>query len=377
MITIKTIVIFTTHAFSLINFRRKLIEELVIRSHKVHTIAPDFDAKTRAVLTELGVTTHDCYFDRNGTKIFADLKASFHLYRLLKSLKADCILSYFIKPVIYGTICGFFAGIHHRVAMIEGLGSVFSSSQKRLDVRKRVRLGLVAKMYKLALIFAARVIFLNQDDINEFSSRGILKSKNASLLGGIGVDLAEWVNTNPIQNPVTFILSARLLREKGVVDFVDAAKKIKSMYPETRFILLGGLDSNLSSLCQDEVAGWARSGVIEWPGHVEVKPWLAQASVFVLPSYYREGVPRSSQEALAMSLPIITTDSVGCKETVVNGLNGYLVPVKNVEAIVEKMTLFLKNPDLIVEMGKQSRIIAEQKFSEKDKIIAQLEFLKC
>lgn len=377
VITIKTIVIFTTNAFSLINFRGKLIEELVMRSHTVHTIAPDFDAKTRTVLTKLGATTHDCYFDRTGTKIFADLKASFHLYRLLKSLKADCILSYFIKPVIYGTICGFFAGIHHRVAMIEGLGSVFSPSQKKLDVRKRVRLGLVAKMYKLALIFAARVIFLNQDDINEFSSRGILKPKNAFLLGGIGVDLAEWTNTNPIQNPVTFLLSARLLREKGVVDFVDAAKKVKSMYPETRFILLGGLDSNPSSLCLDEVAGWVKSGVIEWPGHVEVKPWLAKASVFVLPSYYKEGVPRSSQEALAMSLPIITTDSVGCKETVVDGLNGYLVPVKNVEAIIEKMTLFLKNPDLIVEMGKQSRIIAEKKFSEKDKIIAQLQFLNC
>ena len=377
MITIKTIVIFTTDAFSLTNFRGKLIEELVMTSHKVHTIAPDFDAKTRAKLAELGATTHDCYFDRTGTKIFSDLKASFHLYRLLRSLKADCILSYFVKPVIYGTICGFFAGIQHRVAMIEGLGSVFSPSQKRFDVRKLVRLGLVTKMYKLALMLAARVIFLNQDDINEFSSRGILKPKNASLLGGIGVDLAEWVNTNPIQNPVTFILSARLLREKGIVDFVDAAKKVKSMYPETRFILLGGLDPNPSSLSLDEVAGWARSGVIEWPGHVEVKPWLAQASVFVLPSYYREGIPRSSQEALAMSLPIITTDSVGCKETVVNGVNGYLVPIKNVDAIVEKMTLFVKNPDLIVEMGKQSRIIAEQKFSEKDKIIAQLQFLKC
>ena len=377
MSNIKTIVIFTTDAFSLINFRGKLIKELVISSHKVHTIAPDFDAKTRAKLAELGATTHDCYFDRTGTKIFSDLKASFHLYRLLRSLKADCILSYFVKPVIYGTICGFFAGIKHRVAMIEGLGSVFSSSQKRFDFRKWVRLILVTKMYKLALLFAARVIFLNQDDINEFTSRGILKPKNASLLGGIGVDLEEWVNTKPIQNPVTFILSARLLREKGVVDFVDAAKKVNSMYPETRFILLGGLDPNPSSLSLEEVAGWASSGVIEWPGHVDVKPWLAQASVFVLPSYYREGIPRSSQEALAMSLPIITTASVGCKETVVNGVNGYLVPIKNVDAIVEKMILFVKNPDLIVEMGKQSRILAEQKFSEKDKIIAQLQFLKC
>ena len=194
MSNIKTIVIFTTDAFSLINFRGKLIKELVISSHKVHTIAPDFDTKTRAKLAELGATTHDCYFDRTGTKIFSDLKASFHLYRLLRSLKADCILSYFVKPVIYGTLCGFFAGIKHRVAMIEGLGSVFSSSKKRFDFRKWVRLSLVTKMYKLALILAARVIFLNQDDINEFSNRGILKPKNASLLGGIGVDLEEWVN---------------------------------------------------------------------------------------------------------------------------------------------------------------------------------------
>ena len=224
MITIKTIVIFTTDAFSLINFRGKLIKELVSRSHIVHTIAPDFDSKTRAELARLGAITHDCHFDRTGTKAWGDLKASYHLYRVLNSLNADCILSYFVKPVIYGTFCAHLAGIHHRVAMIEGLGSVFSPDAKRFEVSKSLRRRLVGLMYKVSLKLASAVIFLNQEDIDEFSQRDILNPRKAFLLGGIGVDLIEWRNPRPKTNPVTFILSARLLREKGIVEFVAAAK---------------------------------------------------------------------------------------------------------------------------------------------------------
>ena len=154
-------------------------------------------------------------------------------------------------------------------------------------------------------------------------------------------------------------------------------QKVKALHPETRFILLGGLDPNPSSLSLNEVSDWTESGTIEWPGHVAVKPWLAESSVFVLPSYYREGIPRSSQEALAMSLPIITTDSVGCRETVVDGVNGYLVPVKNVQALVDKMLLFVEDPNLIISMGINSRKIAEERFSEEDKIRSQLQIMNC
>ncbi|MDC0042594.1 hypothetical protein OAJ10_02435 [Paracoccaceae bacterium] len=188
-VSIKTVVIFTTDAFSLINFRGNLIKELVKKRHVVHTVAPNFNPKNQKILEELGVITHDCYFERTGTNIISDLKASVHLYYLLKSLNPDCMLSYSIKPVIYGTICGFFAGVNHRVAMIEGLGSLFSSHFYEITFRHWLRRFLVSKMYKFSLYFSKENIFLNQDDIDEFDNRGILNKSRASLLGGIGVDL--------------------------------------------------------------------------------------------------------------------------------------------------------------------------------------------
>ncbi|MDC0547293.1 glycosyltransferase family 4 protein [Gammaproteobacteria bacterium] len=377
MILIKTIVLFTTDAFALINFRGNLIRELVSKSYAVHVIAPNFDAESRKVLCGYGASTHDCHFERTGKNVLKDLKSCFHLLKLLKVLKPDCMLSFFIKPVIYGTACAFFAGVGHRVAMIEGLGSVFSDQGSASSIKSLTRRFIVSKMYKCSLMLANAVVFLNQDDIDEFNDRGILKKSRATLLGGIGVDLNVWVNNAPVESPVTFIMVARLLREKGVVDFADAARRVKYLYPDTRFIILGGLDLNPDSLTFQEVNSWVVEGIVEWPGHVSVMEWLAKSSVFVLPSYYREGVPRSSQEAAAMGLPIITTDSVGCRETVIDGVNGFLVPIKNFEALSDRMIEFIRNPRLISKMGKYSRQLAEQEFSEEKKIAILLNILKC
>lgn len=372
-----TVVIFTTDAFSLTNFRGKLIKELISRSHKVHAIAPDFDEDSRKKIRSLGAIPHDCHFQRTGLNIISDLKACIHLFKLLKVIKPDCLLSYFIKPVIYGTVCGFLAGINRRVAMIEGLGSVFVEGEGALSLGKKLRLFIVKKMYKFALRLASKVIFLNQDNISEFDRRRIFKREKAILLGGTGVDLEEWVNRGQHQKPITFTLAARLLREKGVETFVDAARKVKSLHPECRFVLLGRIDLNPSSITVKELKDWVDEKVVECPGHVSVIKWFSETSVFVLPSYYQEGIPRSSQEALAMSLPIITTDSVGCRETVIDGFNGYLIPIKDVDALVDKMLIFINNPQLIKEMGKKSRVIAERQYDENIKIIKQLEILDC
>ena len=372
-----TVVIFTTYAFSLTNFRGQLIKELIARSHKVHVIAPDFDEEELEIIRSWGAIPHDCLFQRTGLNIISDLKACIHLFKLLKVIKPDCLLSYFIKPVIYGTFCGFLVGTNRTVAMIEGLGSVFVEGDGALNLGKKLRLFTVKKMYKFALRLASKVIFLNQDDILEFDRSRIFKREKAILLGGIGVDLEKWVNKGPYPKTITFTLAARLLREKGVEVFVDAARKVKSLHPDCRFVLLGHVDLNPSSITVKELKDWVDEKVIEWPGHVSVIEWFSKTSVFVLPSYYREGIPRSSQEALAMSLPVITTDSVGCRETVIDGFNGYLIPIKNVDALVEKMLIFINNPQLIIEMGKRSRAIAESQYDEKIKIIKQLEILDC
>jgi glycosyltransferase involved in cell wall biosynthesis len=289
---------------------------------------------------------------------------------VLRRLRVDVSFAYFAKPVIYGTLAAWLARVPRRVAMIEGLGYVFTPADDRLPWRRRLLRGAVGRLYRAALAGAAQVIFLNSDDVDEFVSRGLVARQKAFRLGGIGVDLAEWALAPPVLSPVTFVLAARLLREKGIAEYAEAARRVKARHPEARFVLLGGLDPNPGGLTRAEVEAWVAQGVLEWPGHVDVKPWLAKASVYVLPSY-REGVSRSTQEAMAMGRPVITTDAPGCRETVVEGENGFLVPVRDIGALAERMSRFIERPELIEIMGRRSRQLAEERFDVR-RINAQL-----
>ena len=186
------------------------------------------------------------------------------------------------------------------------------------------------------------------------------------LLGGIGVLLDEWQPAPPVTQPVTFTLAARLLKEKGICEYAEAAKIIKRRYPRTRFILLGGLDTNPGALKREEVEKWVRDDILEWYGNVpDVRPYFAQTSVYVLPSYYREGVPRSTQEAMAMGRPVITTDAPGCRETVIDGVNGFLIPPRDPEALIKAMERFILRPELIIQMGNESRKLVEERFDAR------------
>ncbi|CAM5305687.1 glycosyltransferase [Alcaligenes phenolicus] len=245
--------------------------------------------------------------------------------------------------------------------MIEGVGFVFTDSAQPLGWRRRMLRFLVSLLYRSALQRADQVIFLNQDDRDEFVSRGLVLKERTMVLGGIGVNLEAWRVAPSVRQPVTFLLAARLLREKGVPEYVEAAKQVLAVHPDVRFLLLGGLDSNPGALSQSDVQAWVNDGVLEWPGHVDIKPWMTQASVFVLPSW-REGVPRSTQEAMAMGRPIITTDAPGCRETVIEGVNGYRVPIRDIQALKHAMLLFVENPGMIEPMGEASRRLAEERF---------------
>lgn len=357
----KKIAIISNYADSLINFRGPFIRALICRGIQVQALAPDYSEKQRSTVRDLGAEPIDYRLSRSGMNPAQDFLDTIQLIRLLRSLRPDATLGYFIKPVIYGTLAAWLAGVPRRFAMIEGLGFVFTDSGSDLSLKRKVLRFVVSKLYGIALSRAERAIFLNPDDINEFVRKGLVSTDKAYCLGGIGVDLEEWPIAPPVIRPVTFLLVARLLREKGVLDYVQAARIVKSTYPGSRFILLGDLDPNPGALSRDEAKSWVQEGLIEWPGHAPVQPWLEQASVFVLPSY-REGVPRSTQEALAMGRPVITTDTPGCRETVVPGKNGFLVPVRNPTALAAAMTRFIERPDLISKMGKNSRALAEERF---------------
>lgn len=355
----------------MLNFRGPLICDLVASGVVVYALAPDYDIKMRQKVTALGALPVDYHLTRTGMNPVRDCLDTVSLVALLRRLRPDVTLGYFIKPVIFGTLAAWLAGVPRRVAMIEGLGYVFSSAGDRPSLRRKLLRGLVGWLYQLALAQAHRVIFLNDDDINEFVGAGLVSESKVVKLGGIGVDLADWPLTPPVTQPVTFLLAARLLREKGIVEYAEAARLVKAIHPEVRFVLLGGLDPNPGALRQSEVQTWLAEGLLEWPGHVAVKPWLAQASVYVLPSYYREGVPRSTQEAMAMGRAVITTDAPGCRETVADRVNGFLVPVRDAAALANAMLRFVEAPLLIENMGRESRRLAEARF-DVHKINARL-----
>lgn len=359
--THRAVAIIGNQAFSLLNFRGALIEDLVARGHKVYALAPEIDQETASALMNLGAEPVSIALSRTGTNPLADVLSIFQLRKVLRGISPSITLSYAAKPAIYGSLAAWLAGVPARFAMIEGLGYVFGAGSE-LSFRQNILRRLVVGLFRVSLSKTQKVFFLNNEDVADFTALGVIQYEQAVNVGGIGVDLARWLPSTIVSSPVTFIFIARLLKEKGIVDFVEAARLVKGEEPSVRFVVVGGVDENPNSVTSRDVETWVSEGLIEWPGHVEVSAWLNQASVFVLPSYYREGVPRSTQEAMAMGRPVITTDSVGCRDTVENGRNGYLVPVRDPIALAAAMKRFIDTPELIVTMGKASREMAEARF---------------
>lgn len=356
------IALVTSIAYSVVNFRGPLIEALVQRGATVSAMAPDWDNEQRRHVRDLSAEAVDIPLDRAGIKPLRDLINSVKLWRILKRRKPDAVLNYFAKPVIFGTLAAWLAGVPRRVALIEGLGYVFIREDTDTLGRKLLRF-ITSWLYRIALTRAHCVVFLNHDDANEFEAMRIVDKRKVVVLGGIGVDLTKLLPSPPPTDPVTFLMMARLLKEKGVREYAAAAQLVKKNYPDTRFILLGNRDANPGSVTLEELQGWAADGRLEWPGHVDdVTDWVKAASIFVLPSFYREGVPRSSQEAAALGRAVITTDSIGCRETVIDGETGFLVPVRSAEALAEAMMRFIRDPALVGSMGTASRALAEERF---------------
>lgn len=345
-------------AFSMLNFRGPLIRDIVARGHEVFAFAPDFDETSRDAVRSLGAAPMDHGLRRTGMNPVRDAAGVVDLVGKLRSIRPDVALGYSIKPATYGVLAAWMAGVPRRFAMIEGLGHVF---MQHPSLKSRALLAGVSLLYRTALARAERTFFLNPDDRADFLHFGLVRPETADVIGGIGVDLAQWRAAPPVTEPITFLFVGRLLREKGIIELIQSIRAVKAAHPEVRFVLLGDVDSNPSSLSREEVLGWVAEGLVTWPGQVEVAPWIAQASVFVLPSY-REGVPRSTQEAMAMARPVITTDVPGCRETVVDGRNGFLVPVKDAGALANAMLRLVEKPELVELMGAESRRMAEERF---------------
>lgn len=352
-------------AKSLTGFRKPLILALLEQGLTVHVAAPELssNASVTSELNALGVITHDISMQRTGMNPIADVKAMFALRRLMKEIKPNYFMGYTIKPVIYGNLAAWLAGVPHRFALITGLGYAFVDDDQSFK-RKAVN-QIVVRLYAAALKRCQTIFFQNHDDEALFRRLGIFgKNSTSIVVNGSGVPVSEYAfEPAPQSEAPVFFLMARLIAAKGVRVYAEAAKQIKQTHPKARFIIAGSLDTNPDAISEQELNSWIENDIIDYRGRLsDVKPVLKECSVYVLPSYYREGVPRSILEALSVGRAVITTDSVGCRETVIDGVNGFLVPVKDAAALANAMLKFIEQPELIVTMGKRSREIAEQKY---------------
>ncbi|WP_460375769.1 glycosyltransferase family 4 protein [Thermus antranikianii] len=361
----KGVALIFPYAPAILLFRKALLLSLAEKGIRVEVLAPDWTPALRVEVEKMtGAKTLDYSLERTGLSPLADLQTLVTLTTAFVRLRPGMVITFQPKPNVYGILAAALARVPRRYAVVEGLGFAFTPGEESL--KKRLVRVILKGLYWLSFSLAHKVFFLNPDDLEEFVSGGLVSRKKAVLLGGIGVPLEDWPPAPPHLEPLTFTLIARLLREKGVREFAEAARRVKALHPETRFLLIGPLDNNPGAIGEEEVRAWVKEGILEWvPWTEDVRPYLRQTSVYVLPSYYREGVPRSTQEAMAMARPVITTDVPGCRETVVPGVNGFLVPPRDIQALVEAMERLILEPSLVEKMGKESRRLAEERFDSR------------
>lgn len=369
------LVIITNNITDVVKNRFLLIKELV--SHANLTIlSPNSNDTLVSPLVSMGVHFRSYYLNSTGVNPLHDLKTRCDLVAILREINPDVVLAYTIKAVIWGSISARKVGVKKIYSMIPGLGYAFlnSSSFHGGFVQK------VAKfLYKRALRGNQTVFFQNADDEFFFKKKKIITScKKTILLPGSGVDINHYPCTDIPQNTVRFLMVARLLHDKGVLEYIAAAKLIEKKYPKIECYLAGFFDQNPRAINQEIFNSMIAKSAIRFVGKLDdVRHLLSLSSVFVLPSY-REGVPRSTLEAMSMGRPVITTDAPGCRETVVEGVNGFLVPVKDVDALVVAMEKMIQHPDLIQKMGLESRRMVEERFDVRivnQKILSALELI--
>lgn len=367
------VVILSSYAPSLVEFRGHLIRRLVGEGHEVVAVAPEMNADVKDSLQSWGADWESVPMDRNGVNPTRDVQTLWHLHRLFDRLEPDVFLGYTIKPVVYGLLAAWIADVPARYALITGLGASFTNVA---GARQYLLQMLASLLYGLSLRTSQRVVFQNPDDAYLFCARRLVGGpEDIALVNGSGVDVEEF-RPAPLPKKPIFLMISRLLKNKGVAEYIAAAEQVRAYHEEASFRLVGWCDGGPDAPDEGELNSWLDSRAIEYLGRLDdVRPAIAESSVYVLPSY-REGTPRTVLEAMAMGRPIITTDVPGCRQTVESGVNGLLVPPRDPSALVDAMSHFVENRGSVEKMGRQSRRIAEERFDVRqvtDSMLAALE----
>ena len=355
------LVVVGSYAQSLVNFRWDLIVAAKKAGCDVYVMAPEKDVDIAKKFSEIDVHYVSYFLRRTGMNPIYDIFSLFSLLYHFMRIKPDFALFYTAKPVIYGLLASFLAGVKNRYALVTGLGYSFTD-----DSGTRGIVGKIVKLlYAFSLKWSGKTFFQNPDDESFFKVHKILNEHaNSFVVNGSGIDLSKFQKSAVAiaDKHIVFLMIARLLGDKGTREYVAAAKRIKHKYPFVDCQLVGWIDDNPDAIKQTELDEWIKEGYVNYLGKLsDVRPVIEQSSVYVLPSY-REGTPRTVLEAMAMGRPIITTDAPGCRETVVDGDNGFLIPVKSVDELVNAMEKFIVQPQLASIMGERSRQIAELKY---------------
>ncbi|MBP98449.1 glycosyltransferase family 1 protein [Candidatus Poribacteria bacterium] len=356
----KKVILCSNYSWTIYNFRLPLARALRRSGFEVHLLTQR-DRYLPIIKDEFDFI-HELFIDRSGINPLSDLRTLLCIFRIVMKIKPEYFLAFTIKPVIYGGIVCRKMNVNF-IANISGLGTVF--------IRESWITKIVQKMYKIALDRSYHVFFQNKDDCEKFLKNGLVQENTTSILPGSGVDLTEFspspirLNSEKATERFSFLLIARMLWDKGIGEYIVAAKQIKNQFSDIDFLLLGfvGVD-NPSAIRISQINEWERRGIIKYLGHTDdVRPHIQNADCVVLPSY-REGTPRSLLESASMGKPIITTNAVGCKEVVEDGRNGFLCRVKDASDLAEKMKQMYNLPaSSRSEMGEYGRKKMEEEFN--------------
>nr|WP_223280449.1 glycosyltransferase family 4 protein [Virgibacillus halodenitrificans] len=338
--------------------RHELIIEFVNLGYEIILVAPDSEDFQSKQFNGINVKYYQINLERTGLNPIRDFKAIKQLRQIILNEKPE--ISYAFggaKAAIYTSIAASKEKVTGNYCMINGLGSIFRGAGFKNKVIKNV----MTFLFKYSLSKSRGVLFQNQDDLSEFTNRGLVSTDKCLIVNGSGVNLNRF-NFSDVPSNDVFLFVGRLLKDKGIYEYINAAKIIKQKYPHTEFWIVGGYDSNPTAVKESEMSSWVECGLVKYFGRKEdVLPFYQDCSVYVLPSYH-EGTPRTCLEAMAVGRPTITTNAPGCKETVLNGKTGFLVPIKDSVALAEKMEHFISNPRDKVVMGENALAFVKEKY---------------
>lgn len=349
------ILIFGTVPNDLLNFRADLIKDIIKKEYEVIASSSPLDSSSIIHMNNLGIAFEPIFLKRHGLSLTGDIRTLINLLSIFKKQKPHLVLAHGIKLVIWGGIAARVSKVPF-FALITGLGFAFQGK----SLKRKLLTKLVSFLYRIALKNSKAVIFQNKDNRDLFIDNGIIPKSKTHLVNGSGVDIIKYSFTKLPETNINFLLVSRLLGEKGLREYAAAAKIVKEKFPYVTFDLVGAEDASLDAISLEEVNSW--SSYVNYNGSTNnVRQYIEKCHIYVLPSYH-EGLPRSSLEAMSMGRPVLTTNAVGCKETVDEGVNGFMVPIGSIKKLAERMIWFIENTEKIQSMGEESRSIVENKF---------------